>query len=146
MNESMKVLCPTDGSHAAEKGIDFAVNFANNFSNVEVIFLLITRIGTDPSDARYRGVQLMEAAEAQDDMELDSAAKKAKEMGLNNFKLAKIYARRNIAAAILDYAEKEACDHIIMGSTGRTGVERILLGSVASEVVAKAHCPVTIIR
>jgi nucleotide-binding universal stress UspA family protein len=146
MAETMKVLCPTDGSRASEKGIDFAINFADNFSNVEVTFLLITRISADASEARYRGVELIEAAETQEDMELDSAAKRAQELGYDNFKLAKSYARRNIAAAILDFAEKEAFDHIIMGSTGRTGVERILLGSVASEVVTKAHCPVTIIR
>lgn len=146
MAESMKILCPTDGSHASGKGVDFAINFANNFSNVEITFLLITRISADPMDARYRGTTLMDAAEIQDEMELNSAAKRAKEGGFANFKLAKAFARRNIAAAILDYGEKEKFDHIIMGSTGRTGVERILIGSVASEVVAKAHCPVTIVR
>jgi nucleotide-binding universal stress UspA family protein len=146
MAESMKILCPTDGSIASDKGIDFAINFANNFSNVEVTFLLITRVGSDQSDARYRGATLVDAADAQDEMELNSAAKKAKDGGLSKFKLAKAFARRNIAAAILDYGEKEGFDHIIMGSTGSTGVERILLGSVASEVVAKAHCPVTIVR
>jgi nucleotide-binding universal stress UspA family protein len=146
MADAMKILCPTDGSKASEKGIDFAINFANNFSNVEVTFLLITRISADQSDARYRGAVLVDAAETQEEMELDSAAKRAKEQGFANFKLAKAFARRNIAAAILDYGEKEGFEHIIMGSTGRTGVERILIGSVASEVVAKAHCPVTIVR
>jgi nucleotide-binding universal stress UspA family protein len=144
---TMKVLCPTDGSIASEKGIEFAAHFAGNFTNVEVTFLLISRITEpDASDIRYRGSELIDAAAAQEERELDSAAKKAKEAGLTGFKLAKAYARRNIAAAILDYAEKGEFDHIIMGSTGRTGVERILLGSVASEVVAKAHCPVTIVR
>ncbi|MBW1785243.1 MAG: universal stress protein [Deltaproteobacteria bacterium] len=146
MAESMKILCPTDGSRASEKGIDFAINFADNFSNVEVTFLLITRISADQTDARYLGATLIGAAEIQDEMELDNAANKAKKAGFADFKLAKAYARRNIAAAILDYAEKEGFNHVIMGSTGRTGVERILIGSVASEVVAKAHCPVTIVR
>ncbi|WP_435365558.1 universal stress protein [Haloarchaeobius sp. DYHT-AS-18] len=47
---------------------------------------------------------------------------------------------------INDYAEEHDVDHIIMGSHGRTGVSRVLLGSVAEAVVRRAPCPVTIVR
>jgi nucleotide-binding universal stress UspA family protein len=44
------------------------------------------------------------------------------------------------------YAEDHDVDHIVMGSHGRKGVTRILLGSVAETVVRRAHCPVTVVR
>jgi nucleotide-binding universal stress UspA family protein len=115
--------------------------------NVQLCFLLVSRIAEETaSEIRYRGATLIDAANLQDFMELDSAMTKAKEAGLTDVQCARGYARRNIAAAVIDYAEKEDFGHIVMGSMGRTGVSRILLGSVASEVVHKAHCPVTIVR
>ena len=148
-NRITKVLCPTDGSHAAMKGVEFAVNLVNNFTNMELTFLLVTRIGggeQDVDDIRYRGATIIKAAEIQDHMELDAACSLAKKAGVDKLKCSKAHSRRNIAATIVDYAEKEGFAHIVIGSTGRTGVSRVLLGSVASEVVAKAHCPVTVVR
>ena len=74
-----------------------------------------------------------------------TARTEALKAGLDDAKLVTATGR-NIAAAIIDYAEKEGYDHIVTGSTGRTGVSRLLLGSVASNVVAKAHSPVTVVR
>jgi nucleotide-binding universal stress UspA family protein len=48
--------------------------------------------------------------------------------------------------AILDYAEKNSVDLIVMGTRGITGFKRILVGSVASAVVASAPCPVMVVR
>ncbi|WP_323676212.1 universal stress protein [Halorubellus sp. PRR65] len=48
--------------------------------------------------------------------------------------------------AINDYAEENDVDHIVMGSHGRSGVTRVLLGSVAEGVVRRAPVPVTIVR
>ncbi len=48
--------------------------------------------------------------------------------------------------AIINYAEKEKVDLITIGTRGRTGIRRMLLGSVASGVVTFAHCPVMIVK
>lgn len=47
---------------------------------------------------------------------------------------------------IVDYAQEHAFDHIVLGSHGRTGTSRILLGSVAEAVARRASIPVTIVR
>jgi len=47
---------------------------------------------------------------------------------------------------IVKFAEENNCNHIIIGSMGRSGISRILLGSVAEGVVEKAHCVVTVVR
>ena len=50
------------------------------------------------------------------------------------------------AVDIVKFAEENGYDHIIVGSHGISGITRILLGSVADEVVRKVHCPVTVFR
>ena len=50
------------------------------------------------------------------------------------------------AVDIVRYAEENGYDHIIVGCRGKSGITRITLGSVAEEVVRKAHCPVTVFR
>ena len=51
-----------------------------------------------------------------------------------------------VEKAIVEFAEKENVDLIIMGSRGRSGFRRTLLGSVALAVISYARCPVLIVR
>lgn len=53
---------------------------------------------------------------------------------------------KSIYAAIVDYAEKENADLIVLGTRGRTGFKKILLGSVALGVVTHATCPVLMVK
>jgi nucleotide-binding universal stress UspA family protein len=46
----------------------------------------------------------------------------------------------------LEYAEKENIDLIVLGTKGRSGFKKLLLGSVASGVVTYAHCPVLVVK
>jgi nucleotide-binding universal stress UspA family protein len=46
----------------------------------------------------------------------------------------------------VNYAEEEKVDLITIGTRGRTGIIRMLLGSVASAVVTYAHCPVMVVK
>jgi len=50
------------------------------------------------------------------------------------------------ARAILQAARDNKCDLIVMGTHGRTGVNRLLMGSVAEEVARKAPCPVMTVK
>jgi len=47
---------------------------------------------------------------------------------------------------IVEYADDHDIDQIVMGSHGRSGMSRILLGSVAEIVVRRASVPVTVVR
>jgi nucleotide-binding universal stress UspA family protein len=47
---------------------------------------------------------------------------------------------------ITDYAERVEADLIVMPSHGRTGLSRLLIGSVAERVIRLAHCPVLVLR
>ena len=50
------------------------------------------------------------------------------------------------AKGIVDYAEKEGVDLIVISTHGRTGLRRMMIGSVAERVVRHAHCPVLTLR
>lgn len=47
---------------------------------------------------------------------------------------------------IIEYAERNDVDHVVVGSHGRTGLERFLIGSVAERVVRRSPVPVTVMR
>ena len=57
-----------------------------------------------------------------------------------------IIAAINVAEGILDYAEGKNTDLIVVGTRGKSGIKRSLLGSVAANVVTYAHCPVLVIK
>jgi nucleotide-binding universal stress UspA family protein len=52
----------------------------------------------------------------------------------------------SITGSIVQYAERENIDLIVVGTRGRSGFKRLLLGSTASGVVTHAHCPVMVVR
>lgn len=57
-----------------------------------------------------------------------------------------IIASEAMPAEIVDYAQQQNVNLIVVGTKGRSGVKRLLLGSVTSGVVTYAHCPVLVVR
>jgi nucleotide-binding universal stress UspA family protein len=57
-----------------------------------------------------------------------------------------VIASTNTAGGIVDYAEDKDVDLIVVGTRGKSGFKKLLLGSVASGVVTYAHCPVMVVK
>jgi nucleotide-binding universal stress UspA family protein len=74
---------------------------------------------------------------------LDEYRETASERG---FEVETLLATGKPARQILDAVESEGVDHVVMGSRGRSGLGRVLFGSVAEAVTRRAPVPVTIIR
>ena len=53
---------------------------------------------------------------------------------------------KNVASAIVEYAENEKVDLIVVGTRGTSGLKKMLIGSVATAVVTYAHCPVLVVK
>jgi nucleotide-binding universal stress UspA family protein len=51
-----------------------------------------------------------------------------------------------IGGVIVNYAEKEKVNLIVIGTRGRSGIKKLLIGSVASDVLHYTHCPVMIVK
>lgn len=52
----------------------------------------------------------------------------------------------SVTGNIVEYAEREKIDLIVIGTRGRSAFKRLLLGSTASGVVTHAHCPVMVVK
>jgi nucleotide-binding universal stress UspA family protein len=140
-----KLLCATDGSNASAKAVDVAVELAGKLG-VPLTFLTVERVSIESAaESAFWDSRVLGAAETQAHRALAAAGAKAHAASLGRVECVSTQGW-NIPAAIIDYAEKHGFDHIVTGSVGRTGVSRLLLGSVAADVVAKAHCPVTVVR
>lgn len=86
-----------------------------------------------------------EAARARADALFEDARERAEETGFAGDVVTRTVVGTP-ARSIVAYAEEENVDYVVMGSHGRSGVSRVLLGSVAESVVRRAPCPVLVVR
>jgi len=143
MKKVNKILAPTDCSDLSCVGVRYALEMARELS-AEVIIYHVVPLGEDWVPARP------EAERVRDLLTNESAALDrfiAEKFG-DEVNLVEIRKRVEFGAAvtnIVEIAQREAVDMIIMATHGRTGFDHMLLGSVAEKVVARAHCPVLVI-
>ncbi|MEK0081828.1 universal stress protein [Benzoatithermus flavus] len=140
-----RILCATDGSRVSERAVAFAVELAKRCKAPLTFLTVITVSAETAARSPFWDTNLLDAGAAQTRHELAAAARLASESGLAGVDYATVQGR-HIGKAIAYYAHEHGYDHIVMGSHGATGIERLMLGSVASDVVAAAHCPVTVVR
>ena len=138
----MKILVCTDGSETAEKAVKAGAISANNFGfEVTVLNVIQDSASYDkfPTDPGF----LLRKEKAENIL---SRAKKIVEEVSKDIKYGLQLAHGPVVSHIIRIAEDGKYDGIFIGTTGTTGVKRVLLGSVADEVLRHAHCPVTLIR
>lgn len=140
-----KILVPFDGSGYSEKAFEKALEIAEKFESELVV---MTVIQSKVSDSV--GLSLTRLQEIQDE-QVDTATtmlKKLEDKARDKkipFSI-KIVHNPSSSEAIVDYADSSNIDLVVMGSHGRTGFRKIVLGSVASGVVGHAKCPVLITK
>ncbi|WP_123537218.1 universal stress protein [Halosimplex salinum] len=139
-----RILVPVDRSEQAHEAFDFV---AEEFDDAEVVLLHVI----NPAEAGY-SAQASIPTFSEEWYEGEKAA--AEELFGEIAALAadtELTVTREIEVgkpirAIVDYAADHDVDQIVMGSHGRSGVTRILLGSVAEAVVRRSPVPVTVVR
>lgn len=140
-----KILVPFDGSGYSQKAYEKALEIAEKFgSKILVVSVLQSKA------AETAGVSLERMQEIQDE-EKDTATTMLK--NLESQATAKnisfhmeVIINPSSADGIVTFAEKNNVDLIVIGSHGRTGFRKIVLGSVANGVLAQAKCPVLITK
>ncbi len=148
-----KILVGIDGSDSSFNAANYAIDLSLKF-NSEIILLSIVPSKIHHGDSS--GVFGMVSQSYLSDYKKD-AEKWFKEIihHLKNeetFEIDKkiktdiITTPFSIAASILNYAEERDVDLIIIGTRGNSGLKKMLLGSVASDIVVYSYCPVLIIK
>jgi nucleotide-binding universal stress UspA family protein len=142
------ILVGTDGSATATTALRYAIDLARELG----ARLMIVSAYEPVSDQRLRGEQVGVPKDLQwmvnprEDVLalLDRAEQEAQGAGVETVET---FARQGDAAdAILDVAEEQRCDLIVVGNKGMTGAKRFLLGSVPNKVSHHAPCSVLIVR
>lgn len=139
----MRVVVPYDGSDLSKKALEHAVEHHEDADIALVHVLDFVEAGYDaPPEAALPGYWKgwHEEAEAA----AEEMFEEAEDLVDADFETETVVGRP--ARAIVDYADETDADAIVMGSHGREGASRILLGSVAETVVRRANVPVTVVR
>lgn len=140
------IVVAIDGSDLSKKAADYAISLAKEqnakVSAVAVVKFHQTDAFRGSTDTLARFIR-RQAEIAQKWM--DSAKSDAEKSGVR-FESRVIKTRTSVPEEIIKYAQDRKSDLIVMGTRGRTGFKKALLGSVASAVVTHAGCPVMVIR
>lgn len=130
------ILLPTDGSEGAAQAIDAGLELAERFgATVKALYVVDTRFVEADNDF------VVEAAERDAERALDRAGESGADRGIAVEKLL----RRGIPhEEIVDAITDHDVDLVVMGTHGRTGIDRLVhLGSVTERVVRRAPVHVT---
>ncbi|GAA0508084.1 Nucleotide-binding universal stress protein, UspA family [Halorubrum aquaticum] len=144
-----RILIPTDGSDVAEAAVDHALDLAEKY-DAEVHALYVVDIdsvnfglGTEQVDRLKQGrFDEMEELKEKADEATGTVAERGAERDID---VVEHVAGGRPHKVIADYAEDHEMDLIVMGSHGRAGVRRALLGSVTERTLRSTHVPVLVV-
>lgn len=140
------ILVPVDGSATSRQAIGKALAMAQAFKSAVTLIYVIdpyafTGVGTDFS---YGQAEYLSAATAEGH-EAITAARQIFEAGGVGV-TGSVVEGHSIYRAILDTADAVDADLVVMGSHGRHGLEKLILGSVTAQVLSHAHFSVLVVR
>jgi nucleotide-binding universal stress UspA family protein len=148
-----KILIPIDGSTNSMKAIDYAVDLADKYkSELLALHVLYSQSGFAFHKETVAGAI---TSSSLNDLNLDAKQEAEKWFKEINEKAEKrkvqiktevVFTVISIVEGILTYAEKEDINLIIIGSKGKSGWKKLIVGSVASGISTYAHCPILIVK
>ncbi len=144
-----KILCPIDFSDFSLQALDQAGELAAHFGaqlcvlhvtqSVEMIYVLAPYGGGAPSDIVRLEREVRKGAKH----ELQRILKRE---GLQQIAVQPFLLEGNAADKIVDVAEQEGADLLVISTHGRSGWRHLVFGSVAEKVVRLAPCPVLVVH
>lgn len=136
---TQKILCAVDGTDHAKPAIALAADMAKRLS------VPLTICTVNALTGGLRGPTIYQYDDADVQRIIDGDVAEARKLGLKQVDGVVLRAR-DVAVAIVQYADQHGYDHIVTGTGGKGSLTRFALGSVATDVMNRAHCPVTIAR
>ena len=154
-----KILVPTDGSKNAEKAGEYAISLAKD-GNMDIIVLYV--VDTSQGDRMKRGEGYLEAVPSKDlREELSDQLKEEGEKAVKSFKekleekqcagqctnvnLITMMKEGKPSDVILKTIEDEDVDQVVIGKSGKHGLEKFVTGNTVDKVVKESKVPVTVI-
>lgn len=160
--EFSKILVLVDGSqpsiNAADRAIALAKKEKDNPQLLIALHVVFSRVGYAYSPEGVFGMdglttpnamkEILENAKKEAQQWFDNIKEKINMDNNNNIQLQPdvVVTATSIVSAIVEYAKNKDVDLIVIGTRGRSGFKKLLLGSVASGVVTNAACPVMVVK
>ena len=140
-----KILVPFDGSGYSEKAFEKALEIATKFESCLIVMTVIqSKVSDSMGISRER---LEEIHDEEEDIATTMLKKLEEHAKAKNVSFSiKIVHNPSSSDGIVSFADSNNVDLIVMGSHGRTGFRKIVLGSVANGVLGHAKCPVLITK
>jgi nucleotide-binding universal stress UspA family protein len=151
-----RILAAIDGSNTSMHAADYAISIAiKNNSELLVLYVIdvykYSRLSSSIILAPTFGSEKYLEEKNEAEKLINKIKEKFKLKTKDNTKSKELQAEivegiKSVSNTIIEYAESEKVGLIIVGSRGRTGLKRLLLGSVSSAIIKNAHCAVLVIR
>jgi len=130
------ILAPTDFSEISTRGVRYACQLAKDVGAELIIFNVVTVDESNAIDKREMAQHKIRLDEYVTDKLADAGA---------GLKMRQMVVGGQPFGAIVDCAEAERVDLIVMSSHGRSGLSRMLIGSVTDKILRGAPCPVLVV-
>ena len=135
-----QILVPTDGSDGTRGAVTHAIDLATTYdAALHTIYVVNTTAGVESS---VSGV--LDALETAGENAIYEVIQQAEAAGVDTIE--GVVAQGAPHQAILDFADAHDVDLVVMGTHGRTGLDRYLIGSVTERVVRLSDAPVLTVR
>lgn len=142
-----RILVPIDGSATAERALQEAIKLAAGKAQLRLVYVIEEAYPLDAEGYAFIDYSaLQEAVRKTGERTLAQAAEKVRRSGMTAETALLEAAGEHIAAVIDGEARSWAADLIVIGTHGRSGLSRLLLGSVAEGVARGVSVPVLLVR
>jgi nucleotide-binding universal stress UspA family protein len=129
----MTILLATDGKPHSEKAVNFAFEYAAlRKENLFVVFAVSPKSEDDKDKIIKQGMAVLE----------ELKKRGAKE----NVKVTTMLEAGNPYEAVLNAADRVKADAIVVGTSGKTAIDRVLIGSVSEYIVRNSKCTVIVVK
>jgi len=140
------ILIPTDFSACADHALTHAVDLAERFGARLHLLHVVNELDPDwygITDAQKRAVKLRDQIEAEARERLQALSPEDERDIETTVSLQLSF---DVADSINEYVEEREVDLVVMGTHGRKGLDRLMLGNVADKIIRHAPCPVMTVR
>ncbi len=143
-----KILVGIDGSEYSRNAVNFALDLSSKYdSDLYLLAIVPSKVHHGDSSGVFGMVAPSYFQEYKKEAEkwFEEINKRAEEKKVQ-IKTEVVFTVISIVEGILTYAEKENINLIIIGSKGKSGWKKLIVGSVASGISTYAHCPILIVK
>jgi universal stress protein A len=138
-----KILCPTDYTDLSELALRNAATLAQDYHAHLIVLHAVETLG--PENLTYGEAVSRRQPDAYRQRLWDELHQHV-QLAKGQFSLELVLSEDDPVQAIVHTAAEHDCDLIVLGSHGRHGFWRLLEGSVAENVMRRAHCPVLVVK